>query len=74
MAERLRDIDARFAKETGGRFTLSPVIDEVRATVAGDGFAGLERLAKKYGVPAILLAAALTELRGEAPRAAGSVH
>jgi hypothetical protein len=49
MAERLRRIGARFAKETGRRFTLSPVLDEVRAAIANDGFAGLQRLAKRWG-------------------------
>jgi len=63
MAARLRDIDARFAKETGGRFTLSPVLGEVRAAIAADGFAGLERLAKKFAIPVALLATGLAELR-----------
>jgi hypothetical protein len=63
MAARLRGIDARFAKETGGRFTLSPVLDEVRAAIAADGFAGLERLAKKFAIPVVLLATALAELQ-----------
>ena len=67
MAERLRGLDARFAKDTGGRFTLSPVLDEVRAVIAGEGFAGLERLAKKYGLPVAALAAGLAELQGDAP-------
>ena len=64
IAAKLRDIDARFAKETGGRFTLSPAMDEVRAAIANEGFAGLEKLAKKYGISAMALAAALTELQG----------
>jgi hypothetical protein len=64
IAAKLRKIDARFAKETRGRFTLSPVIDEVRAAVAGEGFAGLERLAKKYAIPVALLAVSLEELQG----------
>jgi hypothetical protein len=51
-----------------GRFTLSPVLDEVRAAIAGEGFAGLERLAKKYGIPVILLTAGLGELTAPAPQ------
>lgn len=67
MAARLRVIDARFAKETGGRFTLSPVIDQVRAAIANEGFAGLEKLAKKYSIPVTLLVASLAELQASAP-------
>ena len=47
MAERRRRIDDRFAKETGGRITFSPIIDEMYDVIAGEGFAGLERLAKR---------------------------
>jgi len=65
MAAHLRDIDRRFAKETGGRFTLSPVLDEVRAAIAADGFAGLERLAKKFAIPVALLATGLAELQAK---------
>ena len=67
LAARLRDIDARFVKEAGGRFTLSPMMDEVRAAVAGEGFAGLERLAKKYGMPVTVLAAGLAALQASGP-------
>jgi hypothetical protein len=70
MAQRLREIDARFAKDTGGRFTLSPVLDEVRATIANEGFAGLERLAKKYAIPVMALAAGLEELGESVPEGA----
>jgi hypothetical protein len=73
MAARLRDIDARFAKTTKGRFTLSPVMDDVRAAIANEGFAGLERLGKKYGIPAMALAAALAELQeAQSPGPTGS--
>jgi hypothetical protein len=67
IAQRRREIDQRFARETGGRFTLSPVIDEVYATIANEGWAGLERLAKKYAIPVAMLAAALQSLQGSAP-------
>jgi hypothetical protein len=49
----------RFVKETNGPFTLGPVLDEVRAAIAGEGFAGLERLPKNYGIAVILLSAGL---------------
>jgi len=67
IAARLRDIDARFLKETGGRVTLSPILGEVRAAIASDGFAGLERMAKKYGIPVALLVASLGALQEPGP-------
>jgi hypothetical protein len=63
LAERLRRIDAKFAKATKGKVTLSPIMDELRAAVAKEGFAGLERLATKYAIPVALLAAALAALQ-----------
>jgi hypothetical protein len=35
---------------------------EVRAAIANEGFAGLERLAKKYAIPVTLLVVGLGEL------------
>ncbi len=52
-------------------FSLSPVIDEVRAVVANEGWAGLQRLAKKYAIPVALLAEGLGAL-GESAPAGGS--
>jgi hypothetical protein len=62
MFDRIRKADALFRSETNGRFTLSPVLDEVRGAVANEGWAGLERLAKKYAIPVTLLATGLREL------------
>jgi hypothetical protein len=67
MFDRIRKADALFAKDTNGRFTLSPVLDEVRGAVANEGWAGLERLAKKYAIPVALLATGLRELTSPDP-------
>jgi hypothetical protein len=58
MFERIRKVDALFRAETGGRVSLSPILDELRAAIAGGGFKGLEDLAKKYGIPVALLTTA----------------
>src|SRR5262245_43044955 len=41
---------------------LSAILDEVRGAIANEGLAGLERLAKKYGIPVALLTVSLGEL------------
>ena len=69
MAQKMREVDDEFVRLTGGKFTLSPYIDEVRATIANEGAAGLNRLAKKYGISAVLLGAALQHLGLQPPDA-----
>ena len=59
IAQKWREIDQQFARETNGRFTLSPVMDEVKGAIANEGWAGLQRLAKKYGIGVTLLVAGL---------------
>jgi hypothetical protein len=70
MAQRMRDIDAAFHQATGGKVTLSPIIDQVRKAIAEGGFAGLEAYAKQIGVPVVLLLAGLAAMRAPWPPAA----
>jgi hypothetical protein len=65
--DRLRKADELFRRETNGRFTLSPMLDEVRGAAANEGFGGLERLARKYGIPVALLTLGLQTLQEETP-------
>jgi hypothetical protein len=69
MFERIRKADALFRRDTGGRFTMSQMLDEVRGAVANEGFRGLERLAKKYGIPVTLLVLGLQTLGHPGPAA-----
>lgn len=59
IAQRLIDAEQQLFGMTGGRFTLSSHMTELRKTIANEGWKGLERLAKKYQVPVALLASAL---------------
>lgn len=63
IAENMRKIDQRMLKETNGRVSLSPIIDEVLAHASHGGFKGLEQLAKKYAIPVAMLTMALAELQ-----------
>jgi hypothetical protein len=67
MFDRIRRADAMFRRDTGGRFSLSQMRDELLGTVAGEGFQGLERLAKKYAIPVTLLVAGLQALGHPVP-------
>jgi hypothetical protein len=58
--ERTAYLEQVAARVPGRRFTLNPVMDELRAAVAGGGFKDLERIATKYAIPVTLLVAALT--------------
>jgi hypothetical protein len=55
IAQNLRDLNRYFVKAVGGRVTPNPIMDEIRGAIANEGWAGLERLAKKYGIPVITL-------------------
>lgn len=65
--ERIRKADAMLRKETKGRFTLSPVLDEVRAAVAGGGWKDLQKVATKYGIPLTLLVLGLRQAGEDVP-------
>lgn len=65
--EKIRKANELFRRESGGRVTMSQMLDEVRAAAAGGGFADLERLAKKYGLPVTVLVAGLGALAESAP-------
>jgi hypothetical protein len=43
---------------SGGKFEAAPNLTEVRQVMANEGYAGLERLARKWGISAVLLATA----------------
>jgi hypothetical protein len=65
IADKMQQIDAQLARASGGRFTLSPNIARVRQVIMDEGFAGLEKLAAQYGIPAAMLLAALQAVGGD---------
>ena len=59
IAQNMLAIDQQLQRLSGGKLTLSTDQAYLRQTIANEGWAGLERLAKQFGVPVALLAVAL---------------
>jgi hypothetical protein len=70
IAQKMKTLDAKFAKEHG--FTVSPIIQDLRAAVSAEGRAGIRKMAKRLGlstssVAALSIAAEELGLIGTAP-------
>ena len=51
--------DQQIIELTGGKLVPSKNIQYLRETMANEGYAGLERIARRFGVSVVLLATAI---------------
>jgi hypothetical protein len=66
LAERKLRIDAELKRRSGGRLSLDKNHEYLLKTMANEGWAGMKKLSREFGVPVTLLAAAL-RLMGATP-------